>query len=151
MTIVPSHWYSSGFSVVNHDRTLATVDISSWRERGDITVGDVTHHVYREHVCSGDFIIERAGTVLARASKPSSLTSTVVLHYNGRDYTLRKASIWRREFVIEDDERQIGSIAPTSMWSRRAVADLPDEWPEAIKFFTMWLAMIMWRREQAAA
>jgi hypothetical protein len=70
MTMVPRRWYSWDFSVMSGDRTLAVLDLASWRERADIMVGDVTHRVFREHAMSGDFIIEAGGRELARATKP---------------------------------------------------------------------------------
>ena len=75
------------------DRTVAVLDLASWRERGEIVIGDVTHRVFREGAMSGDFIIEAGGRELARATKPSAFRHTIVVHYGRRDYTLRKPSV----------------------------------------------------------
>jgi hypothetical protein len=147
MTMVPRRWYSWDFSVMSGDRTLAVLDLASWRERADIMVGDVTHRVFREHAMSGDFIIEAGGRELARATKPSAFRHTTIVHHGGKDYTLRKVSMWRRGFVLMDGERQIGSIAPESLWTRRATAQLPPDWPVAIKAFVIWLVIILWKRD----
>lgn len=147
LTLVPRHWYSWDFVVENGDRTVAALDLSSWRERGEITIGDVTHRVYRERQMSGDFIIEGGGRELARATKPSAFRHTISLRHQGREYTLRKPSRWRRAFVLMDGERQIGSITPKSRWTRRAAADLPPDWPVAIQAFAIWLVLILWRRD----
>jgi hypothetical protein len=75
----------------------------------------------------------------------------MIIHYGGRDYTLRKPSAWRRAFVVLDGERQIGSIAPESAWTRRAIADLPADWPLPIRAFAIWLVIILWKRDADSA
>jgi hypothetical protein len=75
----------------------------------------------------------------------------MIVHYSGREYTLRKPSVWRRTFVLMDGERQIGSIAPESMWSRRATAELPHDWPTPIKLFVIWLVIVLWKRDAESA
>src|SRR5688500_16759562 len=99
MKVVPKRWYSCDFSVMDGGRTIAVLDLSSWRERGEIMIGESTHRVFRERAMSGDFIIQRGDRALAKATKPSAFRHTLVVHYNGKDYTLRKPSIWRRGFV----------------------------------------------------
>jgi hypothetical protein len=147
MKVVPKRWYSWDFSVMDGGRTIAVLDLSSWRERGEIVIEESTHRVFRERAMSGDFIIQRGDRALAKATKPSAFRHTLVVHYNGKDYTLRKPSIWRRGFVLLDGERQIGSISPESMWTRRATADLPADWPLPIKAFVIWLVIILWKRD----
>ena len=88
LTIIPKAWYSWYFSVVDQDRPLAFLDLSSWREKGTLTIEGVEHRVYREGVMSGDFVLERNGTVLARASKPSALFNRFVVAHQGREFTL---------------------------------------------------------------
>lgn len=151
LTMVPRRWYSWDYTVTSGDRTVAVLDLASWRERAEIVIGDVTHRVFREHALSGDFIIEAAGRELARATKPSAFRDTMIVHYGGKDYTLRKRSIWRRAFALMDGERQIGSIAPASAWSRRAAADLPPDWPVPITAFVIWLVIILWKRDAESA
>jgi hypothetical protein len=120
--------------------------MSTWRERGVITIADVEHHVFRESLV-GDFVIERGGGVLARATKPSVFTNTMIVKHDGREYTLRKQSVWKRAFVLLEGERQIGSITPTGMWTRHATVDLPRQWPLHLQAFVMWLTLLLWKRE----
>jgi hypothetical protein len=147
LTLAPRRWFSWDFTLTSGDRTVALLDLSAWRERGEIMIGDVTHRVFREHAMSGDFIIESGGRELARATKPSAFRNLFIVHYGGRDYTLRKRSIWQRGFVLMDGEREIGSVAPESIWTRRAAADLPSDWPAPIKAFVSWLVVILWKRD----
>ena len=150
MRIIPKAWYSWDFDVVGGDRTLATLDLSCWREKADVLIEDVTHRVFREHAL-GDFIIERGGQVLARATKPSVFRQAFLVNYNGKTYSLHRPSVWRRAFALLDGEQQIGSVSPNSVWTRDATADLPRDWPMAVKAFVIWLVIILWKRESDGA
>jgi len=147
MRVVPKKWYSWDFSLVSGDRTLATLDLSAWREKADILVEDVTHRVFREGVMTGDFVLERGSQVLARATKPSAFRDTIIVHYGRRDFTLRKPSVWRRAFALMDGEREIGAISPESTWTRRATADLSPDLPVPIQAFVIWLVILLWKRD----
>jgi len=147
MTMEPRRWYSWDYTVKSGDRTVAVLDCASWRVRGEIVIGDVTHRVFREGAMSGDFIIEAGGRELARATKPSAFRDTIVVHYGRRHFTLRKPSLWRRGFALMDGERQIGAISPESAWTRRATADLPPDVPVPIQAFVVWLVILLWKRD----
>jgi hypothetical protein len=147
--LVPKAWYSWDFSVTAGGRTIARFDLSSWRERGAITIDGVEYRAFRESLL-GDFVIARGSQTLARATKTSAFTNTMIVRYDGREYTLRKQAWWRRTFVVLDGERQIGSIAPTGWCTRHAAVDLPSRWPLHLQAFVIWLALILWRRESHA-
>jgi hypothetical protein len=151
MTIVPRRWYSWDYTVMRGDRTVAVLDLASWRERAEIVIGDVTHRVFRERAMGGDFIIEAGGRELARATKPSAFRDRIIVHYGDRDYTLHKPSMWGRAFALMDGDRQIGSIAPESVWTRRATTDLPADWPLPIQAFVIWLVILLWKRDAQSA
>jgi len=160
LTIIPKAWYSWDFSVVDGDRQLASMDLSSWREKGILTIEGVKHRVYREGAMSGDFVLERDGTVLARGTKPSAFFSTLIVAHQGREYRLEKKSVWRRAFVLlacglgeagSAREKEIGSLVPANAWTRKASVDLPKDWPLPVRVFVIWLAIIMWKREADAA
>jgi hypothetical protein len=145
MQLEPRRWYSWDYDVMSGDRTVAQIDLSAWRERAEIMIGDVTHRVFRESAL-GDFVLEASGRELARATKPSAFRDTIIVHYGGRDYTLLKPSIWRRAFALMDGDRQIGTIEPESAWTRRAIADFASDWPMPIQAFVIWLVIILWKR-----
>ena len=105
--------------------------------------------MYRESWLCGPFVLERDGSVLARAEKPSAFFRTYLIRHGDRDYTLEPRSAFRRAFVLHDGSRQIGSIEPTSASMRGAIADLPDTWPLPVRAFVIWLAMIQWRRDSS--
>ena len=146
--IVPANWYSWDFRVTDETRAVADVTMSHWREKGALTLGDSTYGMYREAPMSGAFVLERAGTELARAEKPSLFRREFVVHFRDREYTLGPESLLRRTFVLRHGSQQVGSLAPSSAITRKASADLPEILPLPVRIFIVWLAMISWRRQQ---
>ena len=149
MMIGSAHWYSLDFNVSEGERHLAHVDVSAWKEKGILTINGVAHRVYREGALHGDFLLERDGIVLARATKPSAFRSVLVIRHDGRTYELARASLWRRRYVVRSGNDEIGSLSATSAWRRDAAVTLPEQWPLPLKVFVIWLVIILWNREYA--
>jgi len=150
MQIVPTRWYSWDFSVMEESRPVADIDVGWWREKAVLTIQGRRYGVYREGLVSGAFILESGGTMLARAEKPSAFRRTFLIHHAGREYTLRAKSAFGRRFVLLNRSRQVGSLAPTSVFRRGAAVDLPDEWPLPVRAFTIWLTVALSMRDEAA-
>jgi len=148
LQIVPTHWYSWDFTVTDESRTVADIAMSWWGEKGALTIDHTTYRVYREALMSGAFVLEHAGSVLARAEKPSVFRREFVIRHAGREYTLRPRSMFRRAFVLVEGSREVGSLAPTSAFTRKAAADLPHDLPLPVRAFIVWLVVISWRRAQ---
>jgi hypothetical protein len=150
LQLVPRHWYSWNFSVMDGDRALAEIDLSWWREKGVLTVEGQTYRVYREGLMSGDFILESGGSIVARAEKPRAFQRSFLVHHDGRSYTLRAKSAFRRAFVLLAGSEQVGSVVPLGVLTRKASVDLPN-FPAAVKVFVVWLTVIIWKRDSDAA
>lgn len=151
LTATPKKWFSWDFTVTEGDRAIADIDISWWREQGVLTVQGVGYRVYREGMMRGDFILEAAGSVVARAQKPSAFRRSFIVGHEGKRFTLRAKSAGRQTFLLLDGEREIGSLSPEGIFTRRAVVDLPPTLPLPMKVFIIWLAVILWKRESEAA
>jgi len=150
LTLSPHNWFSWNFSLFDgEERPLAEVNLSSWRERGTLMVEGVEYDVYRESPL-GDFLLQRSGSVLARAEKPSMFLRSFIIKYQQKSYTLRAESAFRRAFVLLDGEREIGSIVPKGVFTRNSVVTLPDNWPLPVKSFAIWLTIMHWRRDANA-
>jgi hypothetical protein len=144
--------FSWTFSVMDGAEPVAdSVDRSWWSDKGELTVQGVTYTARREGVMSGAFVLESTAGVLARATKPSAFRRSLIVEHSGRQYTLRAASALRREFVLRDGSTRIGSVAPEGFFTRRATVDLPPALPLAVRVFIVWLAVVLWKHEQAAA
>jgi hypothetical protein len=145
-TLAPRHWYSWDFFVLDGERPLAEFSLSSWREKGVVWVDGVDYRLYRESHF-GDFVLQHAGSVIARATKPSAFRREFVIRYKEKPYTLRAKSAFSRTYVVLDGSTEIGSIVPENWSTRRSKVTLPDAWPLLLKSFAMWLTIIHWKRD----
>ena len=89
--------------------------------------------------------------MLARAEKASVFRHTLVIRHAGREYTLRHRSIFRQAFVLLDGSREIGSIVPEGIFTRKAAVDLPPDLALPLRLFIVWLTVMSWRQDAAAA
>ncbi len=147
---VPTGFWRNDFMLHSSDGSLVELDVSSWREKAEFDLQGARYRLYREGIL-GDFVLERDGTVIARATKTSAFRAKFELDVNGHALTLKKLSPWRRGFGVYDGEVTVGSIAPVKWYSKRSEIDLPDEWNLALQLFLFWLVLLMWNREEAAA
>jgi hypothetical protein len=69
----------------------------------------------------------------------------------GKDYTLKGASTFGRSFVLTENDREIGSIAPKGFFGRQAKANLPDDLALEARAFLIWLVVVMWKRQAKTA
>ena len=144
--------FSWTFSLMDGAEPVAhSVDLSWWSDKGELTVQGVTYIARREGFMSGAFVLESTAGVLARATKPSAFRRLLVVEHSGRQYTLRAVSALRREFVLLDGSTRIGSLSPEGAFTRRAAVDLPPALPLPVRAFIVWLAVMLWKHEQAAA
>jgi hypothetical protein len=147
----PKSIFSYNFHLQQQNQLLGEVDTSLWREKGRLELEDGTYLLYREGHFSDDFVLEHDGTIVARASKPSALYNTFEVELPDRQLVLRKLSAWNRRFGVFDGEKQVGSIYPLGVFTRRTNVDLPGDWPLPVRGFLFWLALIIWKRQNQAA
>ncbi len=147
LTVIPKSWFSWDFSVIERSRAVAEIDVSWWREKGVLTVDGIDYMVYREGLMSGAFILELEGAVLAHAKKPNAFRRAFIIEYAGKQYTLRAKSAFQSTFLLLDGDREIGTLSPKGVFTRRATVDFPEEIPLPAKVFIIWLAVILWKRE----
>ena len=148
---IPKNFFSIGFRLQQGNQLLGELDSSIWREKAQVELKDGTYLLYREGYFTGDFLIEHNGKLVGRATKPSALYNRFEIEVAGRLLILRQLSIWNLRFALFDGDKQIGSIYPPSLLSRRANIDLPDSWPLPIRVFLFWLVFIIWKRQRQAA
>lgn len=149
---VPRGWFSHDFEV--YDRSGSRVgwaDLSSWREKATLEVADArydaTHKTGRK-----EFALSREdGEIVLVAQKPSAWRERLCFEYAGSRYELRKESAWRRDFVLSREGMgEVGSLRPGGMFRREWTADLPEELPQEVRVFVMWLVRLMWKRAESA-
>ncbi len=141
----PKSWLSWDYTVYDNGAPVADLDLAWVREAGEVIIEGVACTLYRESLLSGAFILEADGFPLARAEKPSALFRTFEIAYEG-SYTLQARSAFARTFVLCEGDREIGSIYPDHLFSRKMTVDLPEALPLAVRVFITWLVILMWKR-----
>lgn len=154
LEVIPDGWLSSRYTVARDGVGIAALGFRAVREAGLITAGDDQFEVRRQRPSSGDWHLERAGgVVVATAQRPSAWRSQIVVRASDQPNVvhLRRPSTWRRTIEVVESERKVGEIRQTSMWRQRIEADLPDDLPQAMQLFSLWLVLLLFRREDSSA
>lgn len=147
----PDSWLSWQFSIFDENKAIAKIDIAWVREAGTLHLQGTDYRVYREKLLSGAFILEKDGTVIARAEKPSALTRSFKVTCDGRNFVLEAESAFLRAFVLRENEQTIGTIKPEHAFTRNAVVDLPADMALPVRIFMIWLTFILWKRDADSA
>jgi hypothetical protein len=151
LTANPRSWLSWDFTLARGGDSLACIGLSSWREKGALTVGNSTYRAYREGLFSGAYVLESNGTVVARAHKPSAWTRRLVIEFDGAQYELKPHSAITRGFKLHKGERVVGTLSPASFLNRKINVELPEDLPLLIRAFVVWLTILLWKRDADAA
>lgn len=151
LSAVPNGWFSRDFTIFDDHKAIAKIDLAWVRESGELYLDGSTYRVCREGLLSGFFVIEKEGRALARAEKPNALIRAFKVEYNNKSYVLEAESVLRREFVLREGVQTIGSVRPENAFTKKAIINLPAEIALPVRIFMVWLTLIMWKREEAAA
>lgn len=136
-------WLSLTYDVRDARReTVGVIVLSLWPDRARILAEGVEHRVARRGFL-GPYVLTRGGGPLASAEAGRTLR----IEQEGRRYSLARRSFWRRELVLRDGEREVGSVAPEDLFATRLRASLPDDLSPPLGLFVVCLSLLLWRRE----
>jgi hypothetical protein len=124
---------------------------SWWRSRGTLTAGERTFQVTRTGEWGRPFVLLREGEEVARAYKPSFFSSRFVLHLGDETLDFRQPGLLSRDFVLSRGYREVGRVDRKGLFREHVTLTLPPEWPLPLQVFLLFLARVVWQREQAAA
>jgi hypothetical protein len=148
----PKRRLSPSCRIFGDDTPVAVLETDRMRGAGRLILEEAVYSVYREGVVFGRFVLEREdGAVLATAEKPRLFARRLEVEHDGSTYVLRTASPLRRRFVLIEDDRGIGAIRPAHLFSRSALADLPEEVPLAVRIFMIRLVLLLRKRDMGNA
>lgn len=151
----PAGLMSDHFVVSDDGVHLCRIDQSGGRERAEFTVHDETY-VAKNELLGGDFLLEKAGQLIARADKRTlrRVFDVTVLPATSaeRSYELRVGGLIIKggRYSLEADGRKVGELVKTP-FLRSAQATLPEDMPLPVQVFLLWIGLMMWRRERDAA
>lgn len=146
MLVAVRRLFSMDFQFRENGKIAGEMKGSLLREMADLELDDGTYSLYRDQVIGGDYVLERKGQILARATKPSWWRSDLDVELFKRSVKLRRPSIFIRRFAVFEGGRRVGIINP-AWFTGRAKIDLPPDWTLLDRVFLFWLCALMWRRQ----
>ena len=141
----PKRLFSWDYRLFEAGRPLTTLVTNTMRERARFELEGESYEIRRESGW-GAFVLTSATGEVCRAVKPSAFIRRFELTYEGVSYDWHAPSMLGRGFVLEDEQREVGTLAAEGLFSRAYVVDLPSTLPAAVRVFLVWLAVITHRR-----
>ena len=140
--------FSSHYEILDAGQMLTTVNIRWWREAGKFKLDGEQYTVGRRGLASGLFYVEQDGELLASAAKPSAFFNRFTVQCDDQEYELSKRSAFGRAFDLKRNGSLVGSMTPTSVFTRSAKVQLPSEISAPVQVFITWLVLVIWKRER---
>jgi len=150
LTAEAKGFFEKSYEIIEDGKTIAVLKASSWKEKAEIELGGKTYRFKRDSAFKGPFLLMEVENVIAYAEKPSAFRERFEVFSSGKTFVLRKLSIWKGTFCLEENEHVVGTIKPTGWFKKRTLIDLPERFPLILRIFIFWLALVIWKRENAA-
>ncbi len=96
----PVRLFSWDYKALRGDLCFASLDVSWFRERGELTIDHDVYDVGRERLFSGAFTLSLGGETLASARKPSAFERRFKTDHDGHAYVLESPSTFVRKMVL---------------------------------------------------
>jgi hypothetical protein len=138
--------FSGQYKILEAGQVLTIVNIGWWREAGKFKLDGEQYTVGRRGLANGLFYVERDGELLASADKPSAFFNRFTVQYDDQEYELSRRSLFGRAFDLKLNGSRVGSMNPTSIFTRSAKAQLPNEISAPVQVFITWLVLVIWKR-----
>jgi len=146
--LIPHGWLSWDFTVVQGSSVVAEIEIPRWRKKDVLKVGGFHYAAYREGLIGGAFILALDTTQLARAERTNWISRSFAIKHGERTYRLR-AAWFGSSFILLDNGKEVGSLVPRGIFTRKTSVSLPDELPLPVQMFVIWLTL--YQREADAS
>lgn len=142
----PKSAFSWGFNLYAGECPVATMDMAWLREGGSFVWQEAAFTLTREHLWSGEFLLQTGEQILARATKPSPFLRRFDIRLGERALRLEAASAFTRRFRLVEGDAVVGTVKPDHPFTRKCAVDFPDDLPVPESVFLFWLVALMWRR-----
>lgn len=142
----PHGIFSWSFHVTS-EKHEATLEFGWFGEQGAITIDGDRLEVCKHGMFSGQWTLERGGSVIVSGQKSNIFTRTFEVNDTQGGLVLRAVSPFGRSFQLERYGELVASIAPDHAFTRRAtIATKTQALEFATICFSFWLVVLTWRR-----
>ena len=142
---------STDYEIRRSDRLVARIDMARMRSAGQIEAGTASYSARPERLFSGNYVMERDGSRVARAERSGWLRPAYAVRGADRMLMLRPSGMLSRRYRILHGDRPIGSIAREGFFGRSATAVFDENVPEEMQLFLIFLALLRWRKQRQAS
>ena len=146
----PTRWFSRAYRLADDEREVGVLRPALLTERAAVELEGEAYTIRRDGLL-GPFLMERDGETVAAAEKPSAFRSRFRVAVGGRISELDRRGAFGRSFDLLENDEVVGVITRPSIFSRRIEVVLPEEWPLPERVFLLWLALMVWKREEQGA
>jgi hypothetical protein len=130
---------------------IGQIDCGGMRQPATLTVGGASYNPVSEGVLRTKFHLDAGGVRIADVEPAGTYFRRFIVHAGAKTYTLKVASWFGRNFVLTENDVEVGRIARTGLFTARCRAELPDDMPLPVQAFLIWLVLITWRRQAVVA
>lgn len=142
----PANFISRKYAIEDNGEQIAHLNLSWFRERGQLEVAGRSFDVGRESILGGTFFLDREGDRLVEAVKRNMFVRRFTITAGQRDFTLEAAAPIARTFHLIEAGKIIGEVRPKGFLSQTAIIDLPEDLPMEVRLFMTWLVLTLWKR-----
>ncbi len=146
MHATPRSWMSWSYELRDDEGVVAQIERAWFRERAEIAIRDERFVMEREGWMSGSFLLTRKGAIVASAKKENWFCRSFLVTTGERELELSAKSMFSRVFLLRERSRQIGSVRPLGIFTRRAEVDLPEDLDLCVRVFVFALVTLLWKR-----
>jgi hypothetical protein len=140
--------WGKGDVILAGDEQIASAHRAWFRERAEVTVGDVEWVFRTEH---SDRVGESQGQVRIRARRRSIWTGRYDVDGAHASYSLGARSIWSTRLVLIRHQAEIGEVGRSSAWANRPELTTTVDLPAEDAVFVLWLAYLIAARDDSSA
>ena len=147
----PTGWASWNVLIKSDGAPITELKISAWKSRGSFQLDGQDFTIEPIGFWLQNAILQRGGTVIAKAEKPGLMRRRFVITSAGHRMEMESRSWTGREYALLMGHQEVGRITREGMLGRRTSLQFPDEVPEVIQVFLTYIVLCQAKREAAAA
>lgn len=135
------------FRVHDDENELTHVQRSWVRNQGSFELAG-NHYEISPEGFRGRYVLKDGEQVLAKADPKGPQGRNFRLLAEEHEYYLKPASVFGKQFVLLDKDREVGHVWPEGSLKRGARLELPDDLPLPDQVFLAFLVLMAWQQQE---